>query len=70
MEDLQMKPATTLPETGYIRLPTVLSVLPMAKSTFYLGIKNNKYPKPTKLSERISAWRVEDIRRLLEDLAA
>jgi predicted DNA-binding transcriptional regulator AlpA len=27
-----------------------------------------RYPKPVKLGERASAWRVEDIRRLVEEL--
>ena len=55
----------TLPETGFIRLPVVLSLIPVSKSTLYDGIKKGIYPAPVKLSERTSAWRVEDIRSLI-----
>ena len=51
----------TLPKTGFIRLPTVLSLIPISKSSLYAGIKKGTYPAPVKLSERTSAWRVEDI---------
>ena len=56
----------TLPDAGFIRLPTVLSVIPISKSSLYAGIKKGIYPAPVKLSERTSAWRVEDIRALIE----
>lgn len=57
---------TVLPETGFIRLPEVLSVFPVSKTSWYDGIKKAIYPAPVKLSERTSAWRVEDIRALIE----
>lgn len=56
-----------LPETGYVRLPVVLKVFPVSKSTFWAGIKTGKYPAGVKLSERVTAWRVEDIRALLKE---
>jgi len=58
-----------LPETGFIRLPDVLSLIPVSKSTFYDGIQKGIYPAPIKLSERTSAWRVEEIRQLIESFA-
>lgn len=54
-----------LPETGFVRLPQILSVFPVSRSAFWAGIKAGKYPKPVKLSERTTAWRVEDIRELI-----
>ena len=57
----------SLPETGFIRLPVVLSVIPISKSSLYAGIKKGVYPAPVKLSERTSAWRVEDIRAFIEE---
>ena len=56
----------SIPETGFIRLPVVLSVIPISKSALYAGIKKGIYPAPVKLSERTSAWRVEDVRALIE----
>ncbi len=40
-------------------------VLPMSRTTFYARVKTGEFPKPVK-SGRISLWRVDDIRRLLE----
>lgn len=55
----------SLPDAGYIRLPAVLKVYPVSKSTWWAGIKAGKYPAGVKLSERITAWDVKDIRNLL-----
>ena len=57
----------TLPQVGYIRLKEVLAIIPVSKSTWYKGIADGRYPKPTKrLGSRIAAWDVNDIRSLLE----
>ncbi|MFZ2449076.1 MAG: AlpA family phage regulatory protein [Methylovulum miyakonense] len=40
----------------------------MGRTTFLNGVKSGKYPKPVKLGERTTAWRVEDIRALVEQL--
>lgn len=58
----------TLPETGYVRLPSVLAVYPVSKSKLYSDIKEGKFPPPVKLSERVSAWRVETLREFLESV--
>lgn len=55
-----------LPDTGFIRLPVVLKVYPVSKSTWWAGIKAGKYPAGVKLSERVTAWKAEDIRALIE----
>lgn len=55
-----------LPETGFIRLPVVLTVIPVSKSGFYQGIREGKYPPPVKMGSRTSFWRVSDIRRVIE----
>lgn len=60
----------SLPETGYVRLPTILKVFPIGKSTWWAKVKAGEYPQPVKLGPRTTAWRVEDIRDLLEKTAA
>ncbi len=55
----------TLPETGFVRLPTILKVFPVSRSTWWAGVKDGRFPKPVKLSEKITAWRVEDIQALI-----
>jgi prophage regulatory protein len=69
----------TLPETGYVRLPQILGdpkaepptppIIPVSKSTWWQGIKTGRFPKPIKLGPRIAAWRVEDIRDLIDRTA-
>lgn len=55
-----------LPETGYIRLPAILRVFPVSRSTWWQWVKDGKAPAGTKLGPRITAWRVEQIRELLD----
>ena len=59
-----------LPPTGYLRLPQILAIIPVSKSTWWAGVRTGRYPQPTRaLGERITAWRVEDIRALIEAAA-
>ena len=69
-----------LPETGYVRLkqiigdpkakPPVPAVIPVSKSTWWQGVRAGRYPQGHKISTHVTAWRVEDIRRLLSEVAA
>jgi len=64
-----------LPETGYLRLsqivgnrraePPIPAIIPVSKSTWWEGVKTGRFPKPLKLGERITVWRVEDILALI-----
>ena len=56
----------TLPDTGYVRLPQVLEVFPVSRSSWWAGVKSGIYPASVMLGLRITAWRVEDIKALLE----
>lgn len=58
--------STSLPSAGFVRLPAVLAVYPISKSVWWQGVKDGLFPRPVKLSARTSAWRVEDIRALIE----
>ena len=58
-----------LPETGFIRLKNIIAPygpIPVSKSTWWAGVKSRRFPQPVKLGPRITAWRVEDIRALIE----
>ncbi|MAS87839.1 MAG: transcriptional regulator [Micavibrio sp.] len=55
-----------IPETGFIRLPDVLKVFPVSRSTWWAGVKDGRFPAPVKLGPKITAWRVKDIRELIE----
>lgn len=53
---------------GFLRLPQVLSYIPVGKSSWWAGIKEGRYPKGVKLGPRTTAWRCEDIAALLDSL--
>ncbi|WP_145025578.1 helix-turn-helix transcriptional regulator [Geobacter argillaceus] len=69
-------PVAPLPETGFVRLfqiignpkatPPITAIFPVSKTTWWKGIKEGRFPQPVKLGPRTTAWRVEDIRRLIE----
>lgn len=61
-----MQPIPVLPETGYLRLPQVLAVFPVSRSTWWAGVRDGRYPKPVQLGTRCTAWPVESIRALIE----
>ncbi len=75
-----MTTATTqqLPEKGFVRLRQLLGdkkanpptppIIPIGRTSWLNGVKSGKYPKPVKLGERTTAWRVEDIRALIVKL--
>lgn len=52
-----------LPSTGFLRQPQVLGLVPISKSTLWRRVQAGTFPEPIKLSERITAWRVEDVRQ-------
>ena len=58
-----------LPETGYVRLPMILALIPVSKSTFWAKVKTGEFPPPYKLSQNITAWRTEDIRALIDSFS-
>lgn len=66
-----------LPETGFLRLPQIIgnpkaeppipAIIPVSKSTWWAGVQSGRYPQPIRsLGLRITAWRVEDIRALID----
>lgn len=65
-----------LPQTGFLRLSQIIGktdakspippLIPIGKSTWWNGVKSGRFPKPIKLGSRITVWRVEDIRKLLD----
>ena len=74
---MELMQRSTLPETGFLRLPQIVgdskaqppvpALIPVSRSTWWAGVKSGRYPQPVKLGPRITAWRVEDIRRLIQD---
>ena len=63
-----------LPETGYLRIPQIIgdpkanppipAIIPVGRSSWWLGVKTGRFPKPVKFGPRTTAWPVADIRAL------
>lgn len=68
---------TPLPTTGFLRLYQIVGnpktntppLIPIGRTSFLNGVKSGKFPKPVKLGERTTAWKVEDIKALIERLS-
>jgi len=58
--------SNTVKSEGFLRLPQVLSIIPIGKSTWWSGVKTGRFPQPVKLGPRCTAWRVKDIEALIE----
>ena len=65
-----------LPTIGFLREKQILGdkaanippIIPVSRSSWWAGVKSGKYPSPVKLSEGITAWHVDDIRKLIESI--
>ena len=49
-----------------LRIKDVVKKTSIGKSTIWEWVKEEKFPKPIKLSERISVWRESDIDEWIE----
>ncbi len=54
------------PTTGFLRIPQILKLIPVSRSTWWAGVREGRYPASVKLGPRITAWRAEDIRKLID----
>lgn len=73
IEEIRMQ---ILPETGFLRLPQIIgnpkaeppipALIPVSKSAWWNGVASGRFPKPIKLGPRTTAWRIEDIRTLIQ----
>lgn len=72
-----MQNQNVLPATGFVRVsqiigdskavPPIPAIFPVCESTWWSGVKSGRYPPAIKLSPRVTVWRVEDIRALIEN---
>ena len=66
----------SLPDGAYIRAsrlvidpkrPDVPAPVPFSAPTLWRKVKNKTFPAPVKLSDRVTAWRVGDVRSWLQE---
>lgn len=64
----------TLPNTGFVRLAQLVAdsktgrpgILPFSSATVWRRVRAGTFPAPVKLSEKVTAWRAEDVRAWLD----
>lgn len=54
-----------LPDSASVRQPVVEALFACSAATVWRRVKKGTLPAPRKLSERISAWQVGELRRAL-----
>lgn len=56
-----------LPERGYVRQKMLIPhLLPFSAATLWRKVKAGEFPAPKKISPRITAWRIEEVRNWVE----
>lgn len=61
-----------LPATGYVREKQLIGggILPFSAKTLWRKVKDGTFVQPVKLGERITAWKVEEVRQWLDSRIA
>ncbi|MEP3231257.1 MAG: AlpA family phage regulatory protein [Hyphomicrobiales bacterium] len=65
-----MSDQPTQQTSGFLRVKDIIAPngpIPVSRSTWWQGVKDGRFPKPLKLGERVTVWRVDDIRDLIEN---
>jgi prophage regulatory protein len=70
-----MTTLNTIPSTGFLRLKQIICdskngippIFPISARTWWTGCASGRYPAPVKIGARATAWRVEDVRKLIAD---
>ena len=56
-----------LPKSQYIRQAQLIPfIVPFSRATLWRKVQKGEFPKPLKISEKITVWRVSEIRQWLE----
>lgn len=57
-------------QIAFLRLPQVLEIFPISRSSWWQGCKSGKYPKPIKLGPRTTVWRKDEIEELAKKFSS
>lgn len=64
MGTLKVQNTPELSSTGYIRQAQLIpDIIPISSATLWRLVKAGKFPQPIKLTERCTAWNVDDVRQ-------
>ena len=65
----------TIPEEGFVRINQIIgdkttpAIFPISRSSWLAGVRDGRFPKPVKLGKRTTAWRVADLRQLIQEIS-
>ena len=58
----------TLPDSAFIRQAQLIPhIVPFSSATLWRKCKTGDFPRPVKLSERVSAWQLGEVRAWLKE---
>lgn len=60
-----LKNFDSLPDSANVRQPVVQGLVGCSHATIWRMVKKGSLPAPRKLSERVTAWNVGDLRKAL-----
>ena len=62
-----LKNFDSLPDSANVRLPVVAALRGCSTATVWRDVKRGLLPAPRKISERVTAWNVGQLRRCLTE---
>jgi len=66
----QQNTSPDFPKTGFLRQSQIIpTLIPFSPATLWRKVKDGTFPAPVRISERVSAWRVEDIRAWMQSFS-
>jgi prophage regulatory protein len=66
LDESKLQEIHKLSQGGLLRIKDVLQFVPVSRSCWWAGCRSGKFPKPVKLSERVTCWRASDIWAFIE----
>lgn len=68
MQDSNRQHRAGLPDAGFVReAQLVPGLIPVSRATLWAWVKSEQFPSPVRLSPGCTAWRVEDVRRWMDE---
>lgn len=61
-----LKNFDALPNSAYVRIPTVAALFACSPATIWRGVRNGRIPKPIKHFGHMSSWNVGELRAALQ----
>lgn len=62
-----MKAVKPQPSDRFIRQPEVLAMIPFSPATLWRKVTAGHFPAPVKLSSRVTAWRLSEVKKWMDE---